>query len=521
MLYQIDDLFIDGEARRVWRQSEGVELPGLSFDLLYYLVTHAPEIIDRETVTRDVWKSAYVSDDTITQRIVMLRKALGDNPKSPRYIRTVRGGGYAIIKPVQQIQPGQLPASYRVRSAERWYTTSIAAAALITIWASFALIGNDHTQHNRKTDHRWPSVADTQVEHARRLLGVWRSAETDEAISILEGVLETFPDHTPAILTQSFALSTRETKFGGNITDAKQAETLARAVLENDSSNHRAWHALAYALDAQSKVSEALKAYRRAYTINPKDITAMSSAANLLRVRGRLSEALILDAHGRASKHASIFSDWQIAEVLQMLGDPQAEHWWQRAEHQNLFPDRVRLNRLTHQLQSFDAKSAADRARQWLSTNTPTPRFARLLARTMLRNGDKEQAKTLLAVAADSARYDRAALMAVQGQPETALQSIAHLQERRLAGDSHPETRLNQAELTAALGHHVEAMALIEEAINLGWRDIAAIESSPFLSGILLSPVWLKLKAQIEEDLFLERIFLEQSPSYALILANS
>jgi Transcriptional regulatory protein, C terminal len=47
-----------------------------------------------------VWPKAVVSPETLSQRIKLLRDALGDDPRSPRYIEGLRGRGYRLIPSV-------------------------------------------------------------------------------------------------------------------------------------------------------------------------------------------------------------------------------------------------------------------------------------------------------------------------------------------------------------------------------------------------------------------------------------
>src|SRR5262249_10499052 len=58
-----------------------------------------------------VWNGTAVSDETLTQRVALLRRALGDEAKSPRYLRAVRGRGYQIVPavtvPAEEIEPAE------------------------------------------------------------------------------------------------------------------------------------------------------------------------------------------------------------------------------------------------------------------------------------------------------------------------------------------------------------------------------------------------------------------------------
>ena len=96
------DLRIDLERRIVWRGNMPLEISDLSFDLLVALARQPGRAMDMDAMARQVWNQASVSEETIAQRVALLRKALGDEARQPRYVRTVRNSGYAWIPPVAE-----------------------------------------------------------------------------------------------------------------------------------------------------------------------------------------------------------------------------------------------------------------------------------------------------------------------------------------------------------------------------------------------------------------------------------
>jgi hypothetical protein len=52
-----------------------------------------------------VWGDVVVSPETLTQRVKLVRDALGDDPHEPRYIGLVRGEGYRLIAAVSTLAP--------------------------------------------------------------------------------------------------------------------------------------------------------------------------------------------------------------------------------------------------------------------------------------------------------------------------------------------------------------------------------------------------------------------------------
>jgi adenylate cyclase len=98
--YRVGDLRIDVGRQRVTRTDTEIALPKLSFDLLLVLIRAAPDIISNDELMARVWPGLVVSPETVSQRIKLLRDALGDDPRHPRYIAGLRGRGYRISSPV-------------------------------------------------------------------------------------------------------------------------------------------------------------------------------------------------------------------------------------------------------------------------------------------------------------------------------------------------------------------------------------------------------------------------------------
>jgi len=99
--FRVGDLLVDPGRRRVERDGAEVALPGLTFDLMLALARAAPNLASLDALMRQVWPGRVVSPETVSQRVKLLRAALGDDPEAPRYVAGVRGHGYRLIVPVE------------------------------------------------------------------------------------------------------------------------------------------------------------------------------------------------------------------------------------------------------------------------------------------------------------------------------------------------------------------------------------------------------------------------------------
>jgi DNA-binding response OmpR family regulator len=91
------ELRVDPVGREVAVGDELVELSRTEFDLLDALSSQPRVSLSRTQLLQQIWGPNWVGDDhVIDVHISNLRRKLGDDPRRPRYIRTVRGHGYRM-----------------------------------------------------------------------------------------------------------------------------------------------------------------------------------------------------------------------------------------------------------------------------------------------------------------------------------------------------------------------------------------------------------------------------------------
>ena len=92
---EIDGLRLDPGARDVVLDGAAVELSRKEFDLLERLMRDAGRVVTREDLMSDVWdENWFGSTKTLDVHVGFLRRKLGDEPATPRFIHTVRGVGF-------------------------------------------------------------------------------------------------------------------------------------------------------------------------------------------------------------------------------------------------------------------------------------------------------------------------------------------------------------------------------------------------------------------------------------------
>lgn len=93
----IGDLIVDESSREVHLAAEPVVLTRIEFDLLAALAAHPQRVLSRRQLVELVWDAAWNGDAHLVDvHIGRIRKKLGEDATSPRFIHTVRGIGYRM-----------------------------------------------------------------------------------------------------------------------------------------------------------------------------------------------------------------------------------------------------------------------------------------------------------------------------------------------------------------------------------------------------------------------------------------
>ena len=200
---RILDIDIETTSGTVWREDEVIDLPDLSFRLLMALASKAPELVSKDELIAEVWGDVIVSDETLMQRVRLLRQALGEDSQNPRYIVSVRGRGYRLAAPVQTTasRAGSTPRRY----IWRWqFGAAIGVVVLAILGVTIGIQGEPHPPAIRtlavlpfddlSEDKRFGFFADgMQEELLARLAGL------DEVSVLSRTSVERFRDTTDSI----------------------------------------------------------------------------------------------------------------------------------------------------------------------------------------------------------------------------------------------------------------------------------------------------------------------------------
>lgn len=107
-MLRFDEFELDGDARELRRQGQRVHLTPKALELLQVLIEHRPQAIPKSVIRDRLWPSTFVAESNLTSLMSELRTALGDPARTPRFLRTVHGFGYAFCGDAQgePVAPG-------------------------------------------------------------------------------------------------------------------------------------------------------------------------------------------------------------------------------------------------------------------------------------------------------------------------------------------------------------------------------------------------------------------------------
>ncbi|MGB3356884.1 MAG: alpha/beta fold hydrolase [Mycobacterium sp.] len=103
-----DDFVLDTGRYELRRGDTVIRVEPQVFDVLTQLLSNHERFVSKEELFDAVWGGRFVGEAALTSRIKAVRRALGDDGESQRYIRTVRGRGYQFVGTLQT-EPAEAP----------------------------------------------------------------------------------------------------------------------------------------------------------------------------------------------------------------------------------------------------------------------------------------------------------------------------------------------------------------------------------------------------------------------------
>jgi adenylate cyclase len=141
--WRIAGWVVEPATGRMTRDGEAISLEPKVMEVLVHLSRHPGQVVSREELEASVWRGRVVGYDAVTNAIIKLRRAFGDDARHPRVIETLSRKGYRLVAAVEPLPAaGDLPPARpaaarwpgRLRRPHLLLVLALLALSLATAW---------------------------------------------------------------------------------------------------------------------------------------------------------------------------------------------------------------------------------------------------------------------------------------------------------------------------------------------------------------------------------------------------
>nr|WP_256489478.1 winged helix family transcriptional regulator [Pleionea sp. CnH1-48] len=457
----------------------------MSFELLDCFIKHPGKVLTIEELIDHVWTNSQVSDETVIQRITLLRKAIGDNAKSPQYIESLRGRGYRLIATPSPITEEKAPL--KIKSSVRRFL--VITLVILSVVASYYIFK--------------PSPSNKQASLTQRAyyyLSIGQLPNVTRAIDLFSKQLANSPNDEKAIIGLSRALSTSVCRYNQPYAKAEQALKLIDNYLEQHPNNPDILNSLAFAWDCLGNLEKAFSHYQESLRLEPNNLETQTELAHLLGVKGYLGESLNLTNKVLQKKPDNAMLLLQKAQMLELLQyTSEAEAIYRDVFER--FPDNVFVNEAlprflyTHQRLNEAQKHLDIALTRGIKRNALYLYYSEIVWLTKGQNDAEEWLKKAADINPNQS-YPRT-LYQLHSQSLSRAAAQAKLDDLKQAeqwGDTWP---INYIE-AAIISVHIlkapdKALKYLQQAVASGYRSNEYLLMSPFLQPLKQHPEFYQL----------------------------
>jgi DNA-binding winged helix-turn-helix (wHTH) protein len=99
-MYRFGECELDEARRTLARRGGEVRLQPKVLDLLLFLLRHRERVVPKEVLFRELWPDVVVTEASLTRLVKEARRAVGDDGRRQRVLRTSHGRGYRFAAAV-------------------------------------------------------------------------------------------------------------------------------------------------------------------------------------------------------------------------------------------------------------------------------------------------------------------------------------------------------------------------------------------------------------------------------------
>ena len=109
MKYAFSDFSLNTAVRELHAKGQPISIEPKVFDLLIFLIENNGRVVTKDELIAQIWDGRFVSDAALSSAVRALRRALGDDGKQQRVIRTVHGRGFRFVAELNSSSTELLP----------------------------------------------------------------------------------------------------------------------------------------------------------------------------------------------------------------------------------------------------------------------------------------------------------------------------------------------------------------------------------------------------------------------------
>lgn len=148
---RVGDWAVEPALNQVSAAGKIVKLEPKAMAVLVYLADRPGQVVSRDSLLSAVWPGSVVGDDSLTQVVIKVRRALGEAPEGPAYIQTISKGGYRLVArvarltetPSSPVRPDSEPFHAKRKQRLSWMA-AVGGAALLLVAAGTWWLNSEH-----------------------------------------------------------------------------------------------------------------------------------------------------------------------------------------------------------------------------------------------------------------------------------------------------------------------------------------------------------------------------------------
>lgn len=515
--YRLGEWLVDESDGTIRGRDRSRRLEPRVMAVLSVLARAPGRVVGREEILAEVWADVHVHGIALTRCISELRKALGDDPRAPRYIETLPKRGYRLIAAVHPESPAAPGAGSRsVRHRDTRSSRGMRAAAAVVAMLTLVLGGSaGEWGHRRAEESGHAAFAWELYQRGAGFYARQRPQDNESARLLFREAVRRDPalGQARAGLADATAMKARYEGYPPDLVE--EALALAQHASAAAPERPEGYKALGLALSTRGLLSRAAAAYSQALALRSDYREARSNLAAVLWQQGRLAPALAeaIDAAALGDADATLAAN--LAAMLDGLGfSARADGWFARALE--LDPTRVATLVELARRDVLDGETARARARlaalegvvpdclPCLETRADLElragRFARAVeAATAYLERRPDWRPAQLYAAAASLELDPTRAAAILDRAE--LQARAYL----ASGTESWWGPWSLGMIAALRGDRTVALRWLERAVAAGWLDWRQAQGHPLLASLHGDPGFEGLVARMRGRVARER----------------